>query len=101
MNTCNMCVCVCVHENTSIRQVLGWGGVLRVLVSALCLPILLILMEEVQGEWLKFGDYLRYSCVIVEKTWTLNSYFLVLFFEITLSVLLKRVYSCLASVWTC
>lgn len=50
--------------------------------SALCLPILLILMKEVQGEWLKFGnfDYLRCSCVIVEKSWTLNSYFLVLFF---------------------
>lgn len=58
----------CVLENTSIRQVLGWGGMLMVLMSAVCLPVLFNLMKEVKGEWLKIEDYLHYSCVIIEKT---------------------------------
>lgn len=58
----------CVLENTSIRQVLGWGGVLMELMSAVCLPVLFNLMKEVEGEWLKIEDYLHYSCVIIEKT---------------------------------
>lgn len=84
MNTCNVCVCVCLKIHPSD---MFWGGVLAVLMSAVCLPVLLVLMKEVQGEWLKIGDYLHYSCVIVEKTWTLNSFF----FTLTLAILFANV----------
>lgn len=43
----------CVLKNTSIIQILGWGGVLMVLMSAVCLPVLFNLMKEVKGEWLE------------------------------------------------
>lgn len=65
MNTCSVCLTIRPSDKF-------WGGVSCL--SAVCLPVLFILMKEVNGEQLKIEDYLHCSCVIPEKTWTLEGF---------------------------